>query len=201
MSVVASAAPTDQSDSNTSRGSRMNQGSAGVIGRPDDSRLLSLFETYYPEGLSDFEALQAEHRAFHEGQAAIRAVHKEDVDAARSEIKAQFEAIRDALDSGEITLEEATANRDAIRSSLDDIKAEATAMKSAISEIIANKQVEVDAINALRATTRTTIVEALAADPVDEATIQSALATVSDLLDQHLAVDYKYAEQIANLLD
>jgi len=196
MSLVASAAPENTgTDPDTSR--------PKVLPLKDqhDGAITTLFETYYPEGLDEFEALQAEHRAFHEGQSAIREAHKATIDAMKEDIKSEMIAIRTALEAGEITEEDAASQRAEIRSGIEEHRAEMLITKTAIDEILSNKQSEVDAIKALNVENRAVIQAALASDPIDTAAIISGLQTVTDLLEEHIAVDYDYAEQVSAVIE
>jgi hypothetical protein len=209
MSMVTYAAPASGSEPNQPggpRGSRLAEdgsvrpSDAPTGERPRGANLSMLFELYYPEGLAAFDALNAEHQEFHLGQAAIRDAHKAEIQAMKADTKAQFDAINAALEAGTITEEEAIVQKDAIRSTIEEKRAENSVTRAALEVIKTNKQAEVAAINALREANRTTLRTALTSDPVDEVAIASSLATVTSLLEQHIAVDYTYAAQIADLL-
>lgn len=141
-----------------------------------------IFETYYPEGLSEFEALQEEHQAFHEGRKALRDEHRADLEAEKAAIKA-------AVESGEMTQEEA-------RAFITARKAEQEPIKEALNALRDAKKEELESIKASREILKANILEALKSDPVDTATIAAHLIETTELLEAHIAIDYKYADLV-----
>lgn len=159
---------------------------------PEESRerdakaLTRLFLKYDTENLGEYLAIKEEHRAFHESRKGL-------YEATKQRVAGQLNALIEALIDGEMTLEQAqeafAENRDKVaefRETLDGIRD--------------LRQAEAEAIREDLQDVRTQIKDALSTDEVDEALMKDLLAQSLKLFNQHLQMDYKYAEQFDDVV-
>lgn len=145
-------------------------------------KVIELFEQYNPAGLESFNAINGEHKSFHEM-----------VRAEKELIKAEFQAAREALkelaESGELTREEIKEIYASYKAEREAFRAEAEGLKVA-------KQVAVEANKAELKSVREALKAALQSEVVDGAYVSGLLNQMVDLLEEHVGIDVYYYDQI-----
>lgn len=146
---------------------------------------MELFETYYPEGVEEFLALQEEHKAFHIGA-------KNDKEALIASIRASFEEIRTLVENGDIS------RRDG-RVQFIELKIEVRTMKNEMDLVrldkIADQSADQDRMKEIREEVKTL----LSADPVDSDAVSQLLAESLELLKNHIDSDIYYHNLILGI--
>lgn len=146
--------------------------------------ILTVFETYYPEKLSEMSQLKSEHESFHENAKAEKETMKEEM---KAEKQAFREEMKTAVENGEMTTDE-------VKAIMEAKKAEVTAIREDVQLIVAEKKSVVEGIKNNAKAVRETLREAIANE--DIATIQSSLDQLMGYLEQHLDADYYYFDLI-----
>ncbi|MDK2868566.1 MAG: hypothetical protein PWP51_1422 [Clostridiales bacterium] len=141
--------------------------------------LTEAFETYYPEALDTYTALEAEHKAFHESRDALR-------ETAMAAEKQAYQEIVDALLSGEM-------DREAARAAIEDLRGAGAETRESLKAIFDEKREALEADKTINDALRDTLRALLTAETVDEAAVQNALDEVIAQLQSHIALDEKYA--------
>jgi hypothetical protein len=149
--------------------------------------LSAAFETYAPELLDTYTALEETHRAFHEARNALRETALEDQ-------KAAYNDIFEALLSGEMEREDAQAAVQVLRDS-------GAKTREALKAILEEKNVALEADKAANDALRDTLKSLLTADTVDEEAVHEALEQVIVQLQDHIALDEKYAVMVDEVLE
>lgn len=180
LGVTANAAKEPSTDP------QVNVGSAGLKTEAAKPDISELFNTYYPEGLSYHESLQAEHESFHQERQAVK-------EATLAEKKAEKDAIKAAVEAGEMTRIEGLEALLELLKAQEPIRTELEAIKAA-------KQAEADIIKAERQALGQAMRTLLQEETIDEAAVASLLAEASDLLRAHIDMDYYYAEMVDDLV-
>lgn len=151
--------------------------------RPD---VTDLFAEYYPEGLSYYGELQAEHEIFHTERAALK-------EETMAEIKAEKDAIKAAVEAGEMTRIEG------LEAILEILKAQEP-LREELALIREAKQAEAEGIKEERQALGEELKALLQAEEVDASAVASVLAAGSDLLRAHIDMDYFYADMVDAVL-
>ncbi len=149
-------------------------------------RLRALFTEYNEEGLDELIEVQDAHMSFHENVKAYR----EEVKIAT---KADFDAIRAAVESGDLTRREGRVELIELRMSIRN-------MRNEIDEVLLQK-IEVQApIHDRIVEVKDEVKALLEADPVDADAVKLLLEETLSLLSSHLGNDELYHGMIVDII-
>ena len=157
-----------------------------VLREENQARMTNVFENYNPEKVDAFIALNAEHMAFHTGQAAKR-------EALLEQAKTTFAAIRDQVTKGDLTREEGLATIAAIRSENEATRAE-------VQSVLELKRTELELLKSVNEDIRGTLKTLLTAEVKDTVAIQEILDEILMQLSKHIEIDQKYAAMIDEIV-
>ncbi len=142
------------------------------------NRVTHLFEEYYPEGLETFLELHENHKEFHEQAATDREMHI-------AAVRADFDEIRAAVESGELTRREGQVQIIELRIKIRTMRNELAVVRL---EKIAVQGPLFDGMLEIREEIRTLLVT----DPIDGEAIAVLLAESLENLAAHVENDIHY---------
>jgi len=165
-------------------GANTDEKGINMRSKEDKSLIRTIFETYYPEKLDAFEALNASHRQFHdERKLSQKETRREERRLILEEMKDGTLDNSEAFDQLEALKSERQAKGEAIKAILDE-KKEALAL-----EKTQNEQMR-DALKVL-----------MDAEPKDSDAIKALLDDLLENLNDHLTLDQYYSEQVDEIVN
>lgn len=148
--------------------------------------LEDLFDKYNPAEKQTYLNLKSDHQTFHENRQTART-------ETIQYYAGQMSAITGQVSQGAISPSEGREQLRALRSEIESLRED-------IKVISDQKHIEADSIKSDITALRDLIKSALQEEEIDSSQIASYLEQLNNLFEEHLEMDYKYADMVDDLL-